>query len=370
MLYRFLDERSNYYSSESAYHSLHWIKFILVTGKLGSRKTHLLLTCIDHALATNNSVAVGALTGTLPQTLSNNTGQAIHCDTLHLLFMFSDTPENCKYNWRLAQYDVIFIDEISHVSTALFSHIMQTLPKLLVRPVLFLSGDVAQQQPLGTLNSVTMPLPNISSDPVIMDHIVQFTLHYQFRCTNNILLQFLDTIRAHIPTDIDLQELMQDRVLIPHYTHTTDVYTALSHYPHHIVLTMTTAATQKIKKAIIDHTFHSSIPLCTLTLHHGHQYSIYKHMKVMLTRNCNKSLGFVSGQFGTVITMQRLSLIIKTRKGQMLTIHPLTEKTDDRSYRTFHPCIPAYTCTIAKMQGQTVENTCTLPCSTAYVALS
>ena len=61
---------------------------------------------------------------------------------------------------------------------------------------------------------------------------------------------------------------------------------------------------------------------------------------------------------------------------QMLTIHPLTEKTDDRSYRTFHPCIPAYTCTIAKMQGQTLENiilwfdTCTLPCGTAYVALS
>ena len=163
-------------------------------------------------------------------------------------------------------------------------------------------------------------------------------------------------------------------MLIPHYTPTTDVYTALSHYPHHIVLTMTTAAAQKSNKAIIDHTFHSSVPLGTLTLHDRHNYSIYKHMKVMLTRNCNKSLGFVNGQFGTVITMQRL--IIKTRKGQMLTIHPVTEKTDDGSYTTFHPCIPAYACTIAKMQGQTVENiiiwfdTCILPCGTAYVALS
>ena len=103
------------------------MKFILVTGKPGSGKTHLLLTCIDHALTTNNSVAVGAPTGTLAQTLSDSIGQTIHCDTLHSLFMYSDTPENCKYNWRLAQYDVIFIDEISQVSTALFSHIMQTL---------------------------------------------------------------------------------------------------------------------------------------------------------------------------------------------------------------------------------------------------
>ena len=122
---------------------------MMLSGKPGSGKSHLLLTCINHALGSDSTVVVAAPTGILAQTFANTLDGDVHCDTLHSLFCFSDTPENCRYNWTLNQYDVICIDEISEVSVPLFKHIMSTLSKLFVRPLVLLSGDFAQQQPLG-----------------------------------------------------------------------------------------------------------------------------------------------------------------------------------------------------------------------------
>ena len=151
---RLLEQHTEYYIYTGGHSNAHeWMQFMMLSGKPGSGKSHLLLTCINHALGSDSTVVVAAPTGILAQTFANTLDGDVHCDTLHSLFCFSDTPENCRYNWTLNQYDVICIDEISQVSVPLFKHIMSTLSKLFVRPLVLLSGDFAQQQPLGPVTN-------------------------------------------------------------------------------------------------------------------------------------------------------------------------------------------------------------------------
>ena len=371
---RLLDQRTEYYSHTSTV-TQEWMQFIMLSGKPGSGKSYLLLMCIHHALATGCSVVVAAPTGILAQTFAESLHDEVHCDTLHSLFFFSETSETCSYNWALNKYDVICIDEISQVSVPLFHHILLTLSKLFVRPLILLSGDFAQQQPLGTVNSRTTTLPNILSDRAIMDNIIRFNLSSQFRCADNELMAFLDIIRVRTPTASELDNIMDGRVLLSDLSTERDVCRELKKFPAHIVLTMTNKGAHYINIQTIQTAFKDKACLGTLTLDNGHDYPLYRDMTVMLTRNCNKALGFVNGQFATVITIQRQSIIVKTAKGHLLTVHPITEVTAEET-RTYHPCIPAYACTIAKAQGQTLDNVIlwfdrpTLPPGTAYVAMS
>ena len=112
-----------------------------------------------------------------------------------------------------------------------------------------------------------------------MDHIVQVHLHCQFRYTDNDLLLFLDRIRARKPTDIELYNIMHDRVLIQSLSTVLDPYVALRQYPHYLVLTMTNAADRQNNVSVMQHTVHNVPPLCTLPMHDDSEYPVYKSMK-------------------------------------------------------------------------------------------
>ena len=74
------------------------------------------------------------------------------------------TTEQSLTNWNLSQYDMIIIDEISMISKCNFNHILNTISRLIFRPVLVLGGDYAQQQPFekltGRIVNVPSPLHN------------------------------------------------------------------------------------------------------------------------------------------------------------------------------------------------------------------
>ena len=320
-------------------------------------------------------MAVAAPKGTLAQTLSQSIDDSVTSDTLHSLFMYSDTPDMSKHNWSVGQYDIVFIDEVSQISVPLFSHIMCTLSKLFVRPRVVLSGDFAQQQPIAAIDTVTKEMPNISKNPTIMEHIVTFELPTQFRCTDNELLHFQEKIRLYRPTESDLSQIMHGKVLLTSDTSVSSHHLngTIKDFPSHLVLTMTNAAARTINIAIVEHQFQNIAPLCTSAVHDGHDYPIYKSMKLMITQNCNKAIGCVNGQFVTVVTTQHATIVVRPVSGQFLALYPVSDTTTGL---TCYPCIPAYACTIAKMQGQTLDNvilwvdTDSLPCATAYVAMS
>ncbi len=111
-----------------------------------------------HTILIENHIAVcfALPTGTLACTYRNRYADAVVCDTVHSLFHYQRNHEHDNnYIVMLANLDVIFIDEISQISTEIFHHIIANLDKLMQRPVLMLSGDFALKQPIGTVDGIT-----------------------------------------------------------------------------------------------------------------------------------------------------------------------------------------------------------------------
>ena len=104
-------------------------------------------------------------------------------------------------------------------------------------------------------------------------------------------------------------------------------------------------------------------------------FPVHKCMRLMLTDNINKNIGFVNGQFVIVIGMENATIIVQGPQGQLLNIHPVPKIINDNQV-TVYPCLPGYATTICKVQGQTLKevilwiDTNTTPEGTAYLAFS
>ena len=107
-------------------------------------------------------------------------------------------------NWNVADNDVVILDEISMVSKTIFQHIIVTMQELLVRPVVLLSGDEYQQQPIQTVNNKTTQTESILSDTQFYRLVTTYTLREQHRCVDPEYKRFLEHIRYWKPT----QELL------------------------------------------------------------------------------------------------------------------------------------------------------------------
>ena len=93
-------------------------------------------------------------------------------------------------------------------------------------------------------------------------------------------------------------------------------------------------------------------------------------MKLMITRNVNKSIGFVNGQFVTVTAISSKPIIATHPNGHSINIFPMTIIINDIQ-TTKYPVLPGYA-----NQGQTFSKvilwlgTDTTLAGTAYFALS
>ena len=102
---------------------------------------------------------------------------------------------------------------------------------------------------------------------------------------------------------------------------------------------------------------------------------IHTGLKLLLTLNMNKSIGFVNRQFVTVQSICNTTVMAIHPNGLIINIFPITTNVDDRSSTTY-PCLPGYATTISKVHGQTVSrvflwiDTETTPEGMVYVALS
>ena len=138
-------------------------------------------------------------------------------------------------------------------------------------------------------------------------------------------------------------------------------------------MTVSNAASHYINETIIgankSHPIISHV-ICTKEQLH---VPIFKNMPVMLLENRDKATGYVNGQICKIHCMEGSTIIVKHKKGHYINIYlvtcPLTKKV-------YYPLRPAYSCTIAKVQGQTLANailwvdTASTPPGTCYVALS
>ncbi len=106
------------------------------------------------------------------------------------------------------------------------------------------------------------------------------------------------------------------------------------------VLTMTKRAATFINETVITCTFKFQ-PLALIVMDNQRLCPIHKSMKLMLTQNCNKNIGFVNGQFVTVIGAENQTILAQMPHGNLLNIHPITKLINDEQV-TVYPCLPGY----------------------------
>ena len=144
-------------------------------------------------------------------------------------------------------------------------------------------------------------------------------------------------------------------------------------HPETTILTVTKRAANDINFAIIHHLFEHEQPLTCHLLDNGIGIcSIYSGLRVMITKNCDKSKGIVNGQCGIVKKIHNHTLFIELPNKQLVAIYRMT--THDS--KILYPIAPAYALTICKCQGQTLMkclvymDTDKMERATTYVALS
>ena len=94
-------------------------------------------------------ILVATPTGFLGTQYKDKFGDDIDTDTIHAAFHYPVNPaERPRYNWNISNYDIVIIDELSMIPIKIFEHILATVSKLPIRPVVMLAGDDRQLQPI------------------------------------------------------------------------------------------------------------------------------------------------------------------------------------------------------------------------------
>ena len=142
--------------------------------------------------------------------------EEVTCETVHSAFHIPvNVNERPSTNWNLSHYDIIIIDEISMISESNFQHVLDTFNRLIFKPVLVVSGDYAQQQPLEKLANRTVNVSSPLNNQSFLASAYQYILNGQHRVGDSDYLSFLNHIRHWIPTEALLQQVQEGRVLCP-----------------------------------------------------------------------------------------------------------------------------------------------------------
>ena len=146
------------------------------------------------------------------------------------------------------------------ISERNFQHIVNTLNKLMFKPVLVLGGHNAQQQPFEKSQNVTVNVNNPLTSTSFLSSVYQYTLGGQHIVGDPEYLAFLDHIRNWIPNESLLNQVQQGRVLCPDGTINPDgVIQAFQSCPDSTILTFTNDAANKLNDLITS----TILPTCS-----------------------------------------------------------------------------------------------------------
>ena len=359
---------------------------ILITGPAGTGKSYTIKFIIELLRADNKNVGLTATTGTAAfiiggQTIHSFMGLGICDDSIADIFIKIRNRSNIYK--RLAELDVLIIDEVSMLDTILFEKISDIFcyiksnslkdTELLNKPFggiqIILIGDFCQLAPVNGIYCFLSKLwqeANIKvvlleelvrqNDDLLFQQILQIIR--KGKCTDNIL----KVLNA-------LKETQFDDEIIP---------TKL--YPKNInVDKINDIEINKLKEAG-NNTYNYTAEATKDNIANCSKYNVelVVNSQVIVTRNIDISAGIVNGTRGVVKNLFKDFVIVKDTQGNLHNISYYKDIFDkkSKSYILHMPLKVSYALSIHKSQGMTIDaveidlGDNIFTCGQAYTALS
>ena len=359
---------------------------ILITGPAGTGKSYTIKYIIELLKADNKNIGLTATTGTAAFIIG---GQTIHsfmglgiCDG-SIADIFIKIKKQSNIYKRLAELDVLIIDEVSMLDSVLFEKISDIFcyiksnslkdTELLNKPFggiqIILIGDFCQLAPVNgiycflsklwkdaNINVILLEELVRQNDDILCQQILQIIR--KGKCTDNIL----KVLNA-------LKETQFDDEIIP---------TKL--YPKNInVDKINDIEVNKLKEAGNNtYTYTAEATKDNIGNISKYNVELVVNSQVIVTRNIDISAGIVNGTRGVVKNLFKDFVVIKDTKGNFHNITYYKDIFDkkSKSYISHMPLKVSYALSIHKSQGMTIDaleidlGDNIFTCGQAYTALS
>lgn len=277
----------------------------------------------------------------------------------------------------LSQYDLVVIDEVSMLTAEQFERVLQMWKAADKLPCLVLLGDFWQLPVVDSNAKVCEESPAWNANV----HVIDF--HEQVRCKDPELQRKLNTLRTSIPSVRKLKQILRGHrawktkeptsLDIAKLLHDTEGQTTI------VTCTRRAAsvANDLAKKVLFEDRHKKALATLPFSYEaNGDNYTdkgklksrgvlepahttIYKGLRVFLTKNMCKKDDFVNGMSGTIeeYNAEKKCLEVLTRTGKRLAVHPYTDDSvEGHGNITYFPVRIGYACTVQKVQGSTLPH--------------
>ncbi|CAE7468115.1 unnamed protein product [Symbiodinium sp. KB8] len=346
-------------------------KILFANGPPGTGKTHVVHEQIRRWKQQGARILFALPTGQLASEM-----RAVHpeidVDTSHGAFLLHRPLQEAMA--ILTQYDLVVVDEVSMLTAGHFEHILALWKYADQLPCLVLLGDFWQ------LPVVDKTAERCEQSAAWAGHVKTIPFREQVRCKCPALQAKLDILRTAVPS---MQQLK--KILRGHRAWTTreptgyDLLELFRQHENTTVVTCTRhgAATINDLAATVFFEDRHKHPLGVLPLDYEANQdnygrggrlrsgtlqpalrTVYKGMRIFLTKNMSKEDDFVNGMAATVEDFDERSqcLQVLTRTNQRLAVYMVTHELDDGRKVAAFPVRLGYASTVPKVQGMTLPH--------------
>ena len=342
-----------------------------VLGPAGSGKSTSVEVAIRRAVEAGAHVGIACPTGMLASTYREKFPD-LDVDTLHGMFLLhKDRHET----WDcMANFDLVVIDEVGQLSQETFERILWLWDNADRRPALVFVGDFHQLQGMDGTRA---------TDSARWQHVVKRHLHKMRRCRCEELKWKLELLRTAKPSKEQLHSMIRGHRAMPDrgpgYTQEPtdmDMEAMLMEWPDATFVTVTRQASAVLNELAVAALFRDEE--ATTIVHADYESNqenydefgqlrdcrpqeleIHIGMRVTLTRNINKAVGFVNGMSAEVVAVRGQTVVVRTKSGSILTVFPYTDDDiviqGEPCRATYLPLRLGYATTLVKVQGATLS---------------
>jgi len=253
--------------------------------------------------------------------------------------------------YRILGKALVIVDEVGYLGDERFAYAIRCWQAAgRCCPLLF-AGDFLQQSPPGGEKP--------ANTHRLWSVVTESTLRQQHRA-NSSFSKLTAPLRHAWPTRRSLQQLVGDRVLERSGEAAANF---LAEHPRALCVAGRKARVREWNAAIADYLFqdHSkvSVPLLTQDSDghwHREKQPLCAGMRVMVTRNTNKTGGVVNGVFGVIHVIYSMqigySVLVRRDDGRIISVFQCWD--EDHSCSGV-PLTLGYCTTVAKIQGRTLD---------------